>query len=73
MLVIDFGTFKGEQGNMETCAYLSKSPGYAPDGPGAYFGRSFFVAKAPWSSSSLRMKFQTITGMRSATEHWNSG
>lgn len=31
------------------------------------------MAKAPWIiSSSLRMKFQTITGVRSAAGHWNS-
>ena len=36
-------------------------------------GVSFFMEKAPWSiSSSLRMKFQTITGVRSAAGHWNS-
>ena len=42
---------------METCAYFWKCPGYAPDRPGPYFGRVFFMEKAPWSiSSSLRMK-----------------
>ena len=36
-------------------------------------GVSFSMAKAPWIiSSSLRMKFQTITGVRSAAGHWNS-
>ena len=58
---------------METCAYLWKCPGYAPDRPGAYFGRVFFMEKAPWSiSSSLRMKFQTTTGVRSSAGHWYS-
>lgn len=36
-------------------------------------GVSFSMAKAPWIiSSSLRVKFQTITGVRSAAGHWNS-
>ena len=36
-------------------------------------GVSFSMTKAPWIiSSSLRMKFQTITGVRSAAGHWNS-